>query len=331
FNALLDFYNEVYATAAIPSDWNAALMIVIPKEESPKEPGALRPLAMGSAAAKVYSRLLLGRTVEWLGVEEGAQCSGVGRQPAEYIFGMARVMELEAEWHQGLVAAKIDIRKAFDMLHRPALLRRLKQALGDGPTYRSWHNMLSDTTATLQTGWGCSKLQLDRGIRQGSVESPILFGWIASLILHDVKEWAEELEKHGLLLNPGKCKAYYSPHCSSCPPIHVHGTLIPRVPVLEVMGIQFRVGASCSELIAPLIARGRDKFWSLKHLFRARTPLAGRVKLLDKIVGGTSLWHYPKLSNLERDMDQAILCLMSPQREVLKLEPQRNHDDLFHM
>ncbi|CAE7776695.1 unnamed protein product [Symbiodinium sp. CCMP2456] len=329
--ALLDFYNGVYTTARIPEDWNAALMIVIPKDESPTEPSSLRPLAMGSAAAKVYSRLLLGRTVPWLTVQEGAQCSGVGKQPAEYIFGTARVMELEAEWHRGMVAAKIDIRKAFDMLHRPALLRRLKQAIGDGPTYRSWQAMLSDTSAVLQTGWGSSRLQLDRGIRQGSVESPILFAWLASLILLDVKasrgwdsrpklfpelgcqdllfmddgliwahtaaevsqrlqEWADELEIHGLMLNPSKCKAYYSPHCSTCLPIRVRGHLVPRVQTLEVMGVPLRVGATSSELLAPLIARGRDKFWALKHLFRARTPLTGRIKLLDKIIGGTSLW-----------------------------------------
>ncbi|CAE7347584.1 unnamed protein product [Symbiodinium sp. CCMP2456] len=331
FEALLAFYNEIYAHASIPQDWNVALMIVIPKEEAPVEPASLRPLAMGSAASKVYSRLLLGRTVPWLQAGEGAQCSGEGKQPAEYVFGMSRVMELEAEWHKGLVAAKIDIRKAFDMLHRPALLSRLKQAIGDGPTFRSWQAMLADTTAVLQTSWGCSRLQLDRGIRQGSVESPILFGWLAALILRDVKckhawqdrhrvfdqlecqdllfmddgllwahtskevsrrleEWAAELAVHGLKLNPAKCKAYFSPYCVSQSPVSVNGNLVPQVETLEVMGVPFRVGASASELLAPFLARGRDKFWSLKHLLRARTPLTGRILLLDKIIGGTSLW-----------------------------------------
>ncbi|CAE7938067.1 pol, partial [Symbiodinium necroappetens] len=320
------------------------------------------PLAMGSAASKVYSRLLLGRTVPWLQAGEGAQCSGEGKQPAEYVFGMSRVMELEAEWHKGLVAAKIDIRKAFDMLHRPALLSRLKQAIGDGPSFRSWQAMLADTTAVLQTSWGCSRLQLDRGIRQGSVESPILFGWLAALILRDVKckhawqdrhrvfdqlecqdllfmddgllwahtskevsrrleEWAAELAVHGLKLNPAKCKAYFSPYCVSQSPVSVNGNLVPQVETLEVMGVPFRVGASASELLAPFLARGRDKFWSLKHLLRARTPLTGRILLLDKIIGGTSLWCLsalaPDASALALLNSMQLQCVVWAMREMV--------------
>ncbi|CAE7255020.1 X-element\ORF2 [Symbiodinium sp. CCMP2456] len=329
--ALLKFYNDVYRDASVPADWNTALMIVIPKELHPTEPGSLRPISMGSAAAKVYSRLLLLRTAPWLQAGEGAQCSGPGKQPAEYLFGMARVMDLEAEWHKGLVAAKIDIRKAFDMVHRPALLARLKQAIGDGPTYRSWHAMLCETDAVLSTGWGQSRLQLDRGIKQGSVESPILFGWLAACILRDTKnacqwhkrpqiydqldcqellfmddgliwdgttkeisrrlqEWADTLKHHGLSLNPRKCKVYMSPYSKDTGQVKVDGVEVPVVAVLEVMGIPFRVGASPSELISSLLSRGRDKFWGHKHLLRANTPLAGRIRLLDKIVGGAALW-----------------------------------------
>ncbi|CAE7769768.1 pol, partial [Symbiodinium necroappetens] len=305
FEALLSFYNDIYRSSSIPDDWNVALMIVIPKQELPDDPASLRPLAMGSAAAKVYSRLLLGRTVPWLDAREGAQCSGEGQQPAEYIFGMARVMELEAEWHRGLVAAKIDIRKAFDMLHRPALLSRLKVALGDGPTFRSWQAMLSDTTAVLQTGWGSTRLQLDRGIRWEDrhriydqmscqdllfMDDGLLWADSPREVSRRLQEWASELEKHGLQLNPAKCKVYMSPYSNPADPVTVNGAVIPRVDTLEVMGVPLKVGATGSDLIAPLIARGKEKFWSLKHLFRARTPLAGCLRLLDKIVGGTSLW-----------------------------------------
>ncbi|CAE7504171.1 ANKRD50 [Symbiodinium sp. CCMP2456] len=92
----------------------------------------------------------------------------------------------------------------------------------------------------------------------------------------------------GLTQLPGGFNAlldfYNEVYATAAIPSDWNAALMIVIPK-EVMGIQFRVGASCSELIAPLIARGR-------------------VKLLDKIVGGTSLWHYPKLSNLERDMDQ---------------------------
>ncbi|CAE7232723.1 unnamed protein product, partial [Symbiodinium sp. CCMP2456] len=312
---LLDLYNRLYASQTVPQDWNEALMIVIPKERGPTEPKALRPLAMGSAAAKVYSRLLLARTLPFLQLKGSLQCAGKHKQPSEYIFSIARVMDLEAEWHRGIVAAKLDITKAYDMVHRPSMLRKLKHALGDGPTYRAWHSLLSDTTAVLQTGWNTSYLQLDRGIKQGSIESPALFAYLADTILDDTRhkhswakrrqafpdldleelmfmddgllwaedakalsrklqEWADELAAHGLSLNPLKCKVYFSPYADTRQQVRVNGDAVPRVSVLEVMGLPFRVGVGPTELLAPLAAKARDAFWG------ARNPLRKPKRIL---------------------------------------------------
>ncbi|CAE7292934.1 pol [Symbiodinium necroappetens] len=319
--ALLRFFNKVYQEAAIPADWNTALMVVIPKELFPVEPKSLRPLAMSSSIAKCYCRLLLGRTACYLQHSGPSQCSREGRQTAEYVFTIARVMELEAEWKRGVVMAKIDLHKAYDMVDRPALLARLQRAMGDGPTFRSWHALLAETDAVLQTGWDCSRLQLDRGIKQGSIESPALFSYLAEQILEDTKvfpglaleeslfmddgcvwaptsqalgrkleEWSEVLLRAGLTLNPSKCKVYFSPYADKSKPVTVQGKPVPSLPAFTIMGVPFRVGANSAELLAPFVQRAKDKFWSIKHLLRARTPLKGRVQLLDRVVGNLVLW-----------------------------------------
>ena len=51
--ALLAFFNQVYRDAVVPSHWNTALMVVIPKELQPVDPKNLRPLAMGSSVCQV--------------------------------------------------------------------------------------------------------------------------------------------------------------------------------------------------------------------------------------------------------------------------------------
>ena len=328
---LLAFFNEVYRSAQVPADWNTALMVVIPKELHPVDPKNLRPLAMGSSIAKCYCRLLLRRTAPHLRPSGVSQCSGEGRQTCEYVFTVARVMELEAEWRRGIVMAKIDLHKAYDMVDRPALLKRLKAAIGDGPTYRSWHSLLAETDAVLQTGWDTTRLQLDRGIKQGSIESPALFSYLAEQILEDTRaefqwskrarafpgleleevlfmddgvvwadsakalgrkldEWSQVLLRAGLSLNPSKCKAYFSPYAKDAQEVYVGGTAVPQNPTLTVMGVPFRVGASAAELLAPFLQRAKDKFWSLKHLLRASTPLRGRIQLLDRVIGGLVLW-----------------------------------------
>ena len=329
--ALLRFYNRVYVDAAIPAEWNTALMVVIPKELQPVEPKSLRPLAMGSSVAKCYCRMLLARTIGHLKHTGPSQCSGEGRQTAEYVFTVARAMELEAEWKRGVVFAKIDLHKAYDMVDRPSLLKRLEQAIGDGATFRSWHALLAETDAVLQTGWDNSRLQLDRGIKQGSIESPALFSYLAEQILEETKaefswadrprafeglgleevlfmddgcvwapsaaalgrkleEWSQVLLRAGLSLNPSKCKIYFSPHADRTKDVQVFGRVIPALSHFTITGVPFRVGACASELLAPFFQRAKDKFWALKHLLRARTPLKGRVLLLDRVVGGMVLW-----------------------------------------
>ena len=329
--ALLRFYNQVYRDAAIPAEWNTALMVVIPKELMPVDPKSLRPLAMGSSVAKCYCRMLLARTIGHLRHTGPSQCSGEGRQTAEYVFTIARVMELEAEWKRGIVMAKIDLHKAYDMVDRPSLLKRLRQAMGDGPTFRSWHALLAETDAVLQTGWDNSRLQLDRGIKQGSIESPALFSYLAEQILEETRaefkwadrppafeglgmeevlfmddgcvwaptagalgrkleEWSQVLLRAGLTLNPAKCKVYFSPHADRTRDVRVFGKVIPALSHFTIMGVPFRVGAPASELLAPFFQRAKDKFWGLKHLLRAKTPLKGRIQLLDRVIGNMVLW-----------------------------------------
>ncbi|CAE7400795.1 unnamed protein product, partial [Symbiodinium microadriaticum] len=204
-------------------------------------------------------------------------------------------------------------------------------AIGDGATFRSWHALLAETDAVLQTGWDNSRLQLDRGIKQGSIESPALFSYLAEQILEETKaefswadrprafeglgleevlfmddgcvwapsaaalgrkleEWSQVLLRAGLSLNPSKCKIYFSPHADRTKDVQVFGRVIPALSHFTITGVPFRVGACASELLAPFFQRAKDKFWALKHLLRARTPLKGRVLLLDRVVGGMVLW-----------------------------------------
>ena len=56
------------------------------------------------------------------------------------------------------------------------------------------------------------------------------------------------------------------------------------------MGLPMRVGMSMSELVAPLVARARSKFWALHHIFRSRTGLKGRLRSMAVAVGNAALW-----------------------------------------
>ena len=122
-----------------------------------------------------------------------------------------------------------------------------------------------------------------------------------------VAQWSVVLQEFGLVINPKKCLLYCSPFHTGKRTIRIQGVLLHAVEELHILGMTFRVGASPSETIAPLLAKARAKFWGdLRHLLRAKTPIGGRVQLMERVLGGTVLWPLAALP-----MDAASLGLIN--------------------
>ena len=124
---------------------------MLPKIRAPRKAKELRPIAMGSAVSKLFSRLLLNRALPRISPQTYAQCSGPGRQTADYLFTVIRLFELSREWGLPLAVFKLDLEKAFDTLDRGALLACLESKLGRGPELNCWKGLLRGTTGLLQT------------------------------------------------------------------------------------------------------------------------------------------------------------------------------------
>ena len=328
---LLEFMTRTLVTHQIPRDWNVPLMIILAKVTSPSEAKHLRPISMGSAAGKLFSRMLLNRTMPHVVARTPTQCAGVGRQSSDYLYTVWRVLQLEREWHSGVCMLKLDIAKAFDSVDREQLLRKLQSRMGDCSEMRCWRSLLQDCEAVLQSPWGTSLLGMTRGIKQGAVESPALFAMVAEVCLAEASErfrwgsmgevfpgmphqdvlfmddcilWSRGvqgleqrvrqlmvvLSEYGLKLNGAKSQLLCSPFWTGAQHIMVSGEKVQASSELEVMGLPMRVGMTTSELIAPLVARARSKFWSLQHVFRSRTSLRGRLRTLATVVGNSALW-----------------------------------------
>ena len=256
---------------------------------------------------------------------------GEGRQTADYVFGTARLMQLDHEWKSGLNFLKLDVAKAFDTLNRKAFLNRLADKLGCNEILRCWWAMFSSTDAVLSTVWGESVVDMVTGIRQGSVESPQMFAAVIDWILGDVAvkygwdpaegplqglnlgeiafvddlivwngdrkglkvkvaQLAEEMRSRGLQVNIKKCQLYVSPYDKTSGKFELEGVELTPDDHLLVMGLPFRSGISPREVMAPIFAKVNTRFWAMKHLFRAKVPLAGRLRLMDRVLGNMALW-----------------------------------------
>ncbi|CAE7650830.1 unnamed protein product, partial [Symbiodinium necroappetens] len=295
FGHLLEWYNRILVSQSIPQQWNKPILIMLPKIRAPKKAKELRPIAMGSSVSKLFSRLLLNRAIKKISPFTGAQCSGPGRQ----------------------TGFKLDLEKAFDTLDRTALLSRLESTLGEGAEVNCWRELLRGTVGQLQTPWGFTEVPMNRGIKQGAVESPTMFAWIAELALagsihkynwrsgprvfDDLSSEEMLYMDDGILWNSHLAFQFSKPGWSSYRSnflvmvwprnIVINGTKIEAGESLEVMGLTLRVGISMCELISPLVSRARSKFWELKHIFRAKGgSMKQRARVMQRVVGGTALW-----------------------------------------
>ena len=259
------------------------------------------------------------------------QACGPRRQSLDYLHSVHRLLEQEREWQKGLAVLKLDLSRAFDSVHRGKLIAKLRQVLGHTEEARAWERLLSDTTTLLCTPWNTTSFHTGVGIRQGAVESPLIFAalteWVLeetsveynwkpgiatypdmeltqSAYMDDVLLWEgttallqvkiQQLQQKfllwGLRINFSKCSLYVSPKHRGANSITLDGIRLCSQESINVMGVEFRVGAGVLELMQPVWQRAKSKFWSLEHLFRAKTPIAGRMRLMDRVVGASALY-----------------------------------------
>ena len=98
-----------------------------------------------------------------------------------------------------------------------------------------------------------------------------------------------ELSQWGLRVNPCKCQMYVSPYAEPGV-LAVDGVEVPQAEVLEVMGVNFSVKASCCELMQPVLAKARRKFWADQAVICGPGSLAARIRYFDRVVTGSALW-----------------------------------------
>ena len=105
------------------------------------------------------------------------QLAAKHRQAVDFIFSARRVLQLCKEWGSSAVLLKTDIKKAFDVVNRRSLAKRLVGWLGSDYPKEAviFLKLLQTNTMSFALPWQCFQLRCCRGVRQGSTESPGLF------------------------------------------------------------------------------------------------------------------------------------------------------------
>ena len=82
--AIAMWFTSILRSGDVPEDWGRAVMVILPKVHAPQTVKDVRPIAMGSAVGKLFSRILLNRAMGIVQHESAVQCAGTGRQTTDY-------------------------------------------------------------------------------------------------------------------------------------------------------------------------------------------------------------------------------------------------------
>ena len=171
---LLEMYNSILSTGAIPQNWLVTIFHMLPKSGDLQNPSNWRPIAILPILYKVFARMLHNRLSSILENEQSDDQFGFcpNRRIEDVFAVLESVISKTIEWNVPLWMVSIDLRKAFDRISHRALFQSLREQ-NVPESYIQLLGLLYQN----QTGCvnGSKAFPILRGVKQGDIISPMLF------------------------------------------------------------------------------------------------------------------------------------------------------------
>jgi ribonuclease HI len=178
---LLQIFNRCWATGSVPQAWREAIMI--PLLKSGKDGTTVsnyRPISLTSCLCKTMERIINLRLQWYLESENLLVSQQAGFRQCYSTEDQATYLSQEIEDafqdKKLVLAAWIDLRKAFDKVWKEGLLKKLRNCRINSRMYKWVKAYLHNRRARVQLdGRKSKKVLLRHGVPQGGVLSPTLF------------------------------------------------------------------------------------------------------------------------------------------------------------
>ena len=125
---LTEIFKQIWEKGQIPEAWKTGLIFKLPKKGDLGDCNNWRGIALLSLTSKVFSRIVLSRLTAVLEKDLRPQQAGFRpvRSCSDHIFTLRQILEQSKEWNTPLYINFIDLKKAFDSIHRESLWKILR-------------------------------------------------------------------------------------------------------------------------------------------------------------------------------------------------------------
>jgi len=188
---------RIWREEEVPDDWRRSEIKVLFKKGDRKECKNYRGISLLSVAGKAFAWIVLRRVQKAVDhrLRENQAGFRQGRGCIDQIFTLRLLIEKCLEFQIPAVSTFVDFKAAFDSVHRPSLWRILQEYGIPEKVINIIKSMYEGCMARVKVGeeptdW----FQVETGVRQGCVWSPLLFGVLIDWVLR------KACDGHGLVL-----------------------------------------------------------------------------------------------------------------------------------
>jgi ribonuclease HI len=178
---LLKIYNSVWNNGSLPRDWKHAIILPILKpSKDPTKPESYRPISLTSCLCKIMERMITNR-LQWFVERKNLLTKDQAgfrkhRSTIDQVIRLQDKISKSLKSRHHVLAVFIDFEKAYDMIHVPTLMKKVRDLGVIGNMYNWIKDFLSDRTFQVRVGAELSvRYFQENGTPQGSVISPLLF------------------------------------------------------------------------------------------------------------------------------------------------------------
>ena len=182
-------FTSIWEVKIIPDYWTKGIIIKLTKMGALSDCNNWRGITLLPIPSKIMAKIIIQRIIDAIDKQLREERAGFrkGRGCIDQIFALRNIIEQCTEWHRQLYINFVDFHKAFGSINRKSLWRILR-AYGIPKEIAELIKSFFYNNCTCSVGYSNTWFAVERGERQGSVMSALLFNLIIDWVMNTTTE-----------------------------------------------------------------------------------------------------------------------------------------------